>query len=604
MAIQSQAFSRIRPSLPTPKRKRKRRFTIPQPHLWSVDAPYLYTVRCQISRGGEWVDQYDTPIGIRTAVFDVNKGFLLNDQPVKINGVCLHQDGGAVGFAVPMAVWERRLNLLKQMGCNAIRVSHNPPSPAFLDLCDRLGFLVMDEAFDEWAHGKVTEGYHLYFNDWSQRDVMDQVHRDRNHPCVVLWSCGNEIGEQVTPDGVQTVRRLVGIFHGEDPSRPVTAACDKIYAEPQSAPPEFVAALDVAGYNYVNRWRDRTDTFYETDKEAFPDRKFIGTESPAMGGTRGDYNYLFKTPPPAAGQSFFRMRGFGNGLGRIIDVEELWQFVRTRPYVSGDFMWTGIDYLGEAFWPSKSASSGVIDTCGFPKDGYYFYQSQWTSRPVLHLFPHWNFPGREGQFIPVLCYTNCDTVELFLNGKSIGVKGYEFPRLGMQERYGDMPARARVRRMTADLHLEWDVPYEPGTLRAVGVSDGQVVATEEVSTTGVPAALGLAADRATISADQRDVAQVTVQILDDRGRVVPTADNEVSFEIHGPGRLIATDNGNPVSHESFQADHRMAFNGLALAIIQSTDAPGTIRVTAHSPGLRDATVDVTAKAADAIAAFP
>lgn len=579
---------------------------IVRPNLWTLDRPYLYTVRCQISQGGELVDQYDTPLGIRTAVFDVNQGFLLNDQPVKINGVCLHQDGGAVGFAVPIAIWERRLNLLKQMGCNAIRISHNPPSPAFLDLCDRLGFLVMDEAFDEWIGGKVQSGYHLYFNDWSERDVIDQVRRDRNHPSVVIWSCGNEIGEQITPNGVQVVRRLVGIFHSQDPTRPVTAACDKVLADPRSAPPEFIAALDVAGYNYVDRWHDRTETYYEPDRENFPDRKFIGTESPAIGGTRGDYGYLFNSPPPPATQpatTQARLRARVNGLGRIIDIEELWQFVRTRPYVSGDFMWTGIDYLGESFWPSRVATFGVIDTCGFPKDSYYFYQSQWTSQPVLHVFPHWNFLGKEGQFIPVLCFTNCDTVELFLNGKSIGVKGYEFPRQGMEIRYGNMPARARVRRTTADLHLQWDVPYEPGTLKAVGVMDGQVVATEEISTTGAPAALALTADRSTISADQRDVSQITVQILDDQGRIVPTADNQVSFEIQGPGKLIATDNGNPVDHESFQSDHRAAFNGLALAIVQSTDQTGPIRVIVHSAGLKDATVEVTAKAADAIPTF-
>ncbi len=585
---------------------------IANPNLWTLDRPYLYTVRCQIKRAGQVVDRYDTPLGIRTAVFDVNDGFLLNGEPIKINGVCLHQDGGAVGFAVPIAIWERRLNLLKQMGCNAIRISHNPPSPAFLDLCDRLGFLVMDEAFDEWIGGKVRQGYHLYFNDWSERDVIDQVRRDRNHPCVVIWSCGNEIGEQITNNGVDVVRRLVGIFHSQDPTRPVTAACDKVYAEPRSAPPEFMAALDVAGYNYVDRWRDRTEAYYEPDKETFPDRKFIGTESPAIGGTRGDYNYLFNPPPvttqPATTQPARAGRGVGAarifGLARIIDVEQLWQFVRTRPYVSGDFMWTGIDYLGESFWPSRVATFGVIDTAGFPKDGYYFYQSQWTTQPMLHLFPHWNFPGKEGQFIPVLCYTNCDTVELFLNGKSVGIKGYEFPRLGMEERYGNSPPRARVRRTTADLHLQWDVPYEPGTLKAVGTKDGQVVVTQEIFTANDPAALALTADRSSISADQREVAQITVQILDDKGRLVPTANNQVSLEIQGPGKLIATDNGNPISHESFQSDHQLAFNGLVLAIVQSTDQPGPIRLIAHSPGLKDANIEVTTKAADAIATFP
>jgi beta-galactosidase len=581
--------------------------TIANPNLWTLDQPYLYTVRCDIRQGGKLMDQYDTPLGIRTAVFDTNRGFLLNGQPIKLNGVCLHQDGGAVGFAVPSAIWERRLNLLKQMGCNAIRISHNPPSPAFLNLCDRLGFLVMDEAFDEWTHGKVLYGYHQYFNEWSERDVTDQVRRDRNHPCVVIWSCGNEIPEQTTGDGVQMVQRLVSIFHREDPTRPVTAACDKAYAEPRSAPPAFIAALDVAGYNYVDRWRDRTETYYETDKEAFPNRKFIGTESPSMGSVRGDYSYLFNTPPAtqsAAAQPTTRPRFRANGMSRMIDVEKLWQFVRTRPYVSGDFMWTGIDYLGESFWPSKSASSGVIDTCGFPKDGYYFYQSQWTSQPMLHLFPHWNFAGKEGQFIPVLCFTNCDTVELFINGKSVGIKGYEFPRQGMEERYGNIPPRSRVRRTTADLHLEWDVPYEPGTLRAVGIKDGQVVVTEKTSTTGSPAALGLIPDRPTISADRRDVAQITVQILDDKGRIVPTADNEVNFEIQGPGILLATDNGNPTSHESFQSDHLAAFNGVALAIIQSTDKPGPIQVIAHSPGLKDAMIDLASKPGQAIPAFP
>jgi beta-galactosidase len=586
---------------------------IPNPTLWTLDRPYLYTVRCQIIQAGQVLDQYDTPLGIRTAIFDVNKGFLLNNEPIKINGVCLHQDGGAVGFAVPIAIWEHRLNLLKRMGCNAIRISHNPPSPAFLDLCDRLGFLVMDEAFDEWIGGKVRQGYHLYFNDWSERDVIDQVRRDRNHPCVVIWSCGNEIGEQTVPNGVDVVRRLVGIFHSQDPTRPVTAACDKVYAEPRSAPPEFMAALDIAGYNYVDRWRTRTETYYESDKETFPDRKFIGTESPSIGGTRGDYNYLFGSPAPVPTQPTTTQRitpgrGVGAarifGLARIIDVEQLWQFVRTRPYVSGEFMWTGIDYLGESYWPLRVATFGVIDTTNVPKDGYYFYQSQWTTQPMLHLFPHWNFPGKEGQFIPILCYTNCDTVELFLNNKSVGVKGYEFPRQGMEERYGNSSPRALARRTTADLHLQWDVPYEPGTLRAVGTKDGQVVATQEISTAGPPAVLALNTDRSTISADQHDVALISLQILDDQAHLVPIADNQVTFEIQGPANLLATDNGNPTSHESFQSNHQLAFNGTALAIIQSTDHPGPIRLIVHSPGLKDATIDLTAKPADPIAAFP
>jgi beta-galactosidase len=255
-------------------------------------------------------------------------------------------------------------------------------------------------------------------------------------------------------------------------------------------------------------------------------------------------------------------------------------------------MWTGIDYLGEAFWPSRGSSAGVIDSCGFPKDGFYFYQSQWTDKPVLHLFPHWNWKGREGQFVPVTCYTNCDTVELFLNGRTIGTKGYAFPRLGMEERWGNLPARARVLRTTADLHLAWDVPYEPGTLKAVGTKNGEAVATREISTTGDPAAIELAADRKDIAADRRDVAHFTVKIVDDRGMVVPLSDNEVAFEIEGPGRLIGVDNGDMGSHEDYKSNRRKAFHGLCLAIVQAASERGEIRLTAISPGLKSGSATV------------
>jgi beta-galactosidase len=526
------------------------------------------------------VDEYDTPMGIREAVFDADKGFLLNGERVKLNGVCLHHDAGCVGAAVPDRVWERRLEILREMGCNAIRTSHNPYAAEFLDLCDRMGFLVMNEAFDEWKvpKGQIgPNGYSNYFDEWYERDVKNFVHRDRNHPSVVLWSAGNEIGDQAAPQGAETLRKLLAVFHTEDPTRPVTAGCDRIASEPPSntARPEFLALLDVVGYNYVDRWRDRIEKYYSIDRQAFPQRRFIGTESGSMGGVRGDYGAI--------------------GRGRNIDVEQLWKFVRTYDYVAGDFMWTGIDYLGEARWPMKGSSAGVIDMCGFRKDGFYFYQSQWTDKPVLHLFPHWNWKGKEGQFIPVTCYTNCDTVELFLNGKSIGVKGYAFPRLGMEGKYGNYPARARVLRTTGDLHLAWDVPYEPGTLKAVGAKDGKVVATVEVSTAGEPAMIGLSVDRDAIAADRRDVAHITVQTQDGNGRMAPTAANEVAFEIEGEGKILGLDSGDPQSHEDYQSDRRKAFNGLCLAIVQSTGKPGQIRVTASSPGLKSSGVTISTK---------
>jgi beta-galactosidase len=561
------------------------------PNLWSVENPYLYTVRSAVRLSGDVVDEYDTPMGIREAVFDADRGFLLNGKQVKLNGVCLHHDAGCVGAAVPDAVWERRLRILREMGCNAIRTSHNPYSAEFMDLCDRVGFLVMDEAFDEWKVGKGQtrgNGYSRYFDEWYERDVKNQIYRDRNHPSVVLWSAGNEVPDQSHPQGAETLRKLLDIFHREDPTRPVTVGCDQIMSEPLAnrVRPEFLALLDVVGYNYVDRWRDRKEKYYSDDHEAFPDRRVIGTESGSMGGTRGDYSGLF---PSDSTRGFF-----GYSPGRSIDVEQLWKFVRIYDYVSGDFMWTGIDYLGEAFWPSKGAAGGVIDSCGFRKDGYYFYQSQWTDKPVLHLFPHWNWKGKEGRFVPVTCFTNCDTVELFLNGRSIGTKGYAFPRPGMEERWGNMPARARALRTTADLHLSWDVPYEPGTLKAVGTKDGEAVATLEISTTGDPAAIQLEVDRESIQADRRDVAHFTVKIVDSGGTVVPLADNEVTFELEGAGKLIGVDSGDMRSHEDYASNRRKAFYGLCLAIVQATADPGEIRLTAASAGLKPASATVTA----------
>ncbi len=569
---------------------------VERPNLWSVDSPYLYTVRNTIrgavQEGDETVERVDDvdlqemPIGIRSAVFDLNRGFLLNGEHVKLRGVCLHQEAGCVGSAVPERVWERRLELLRQMGCNAIRPSHNPFAAEFLDLCDRKGFLVMDEAFDEWkdAKAQIRYGYHLYFDEWHRRDLTNFIHRDRNHPSVVLWSAGNEVPDQSDPDGAATLRGLLDIFHSEDPTRPVTVACDRIASEPLSnrVQPEFLAELDIVGYNYVDRWRNRADLYYSIDRAAFPRRRFVGTESIGIGGIRGDYRGLFRSG------SAQPLHGYLRPSSIRLDVEELWKFNSLYDYVSGDFMWTGIDYLGESHWPMKGAPVGAMDTCGFLKDSYYFYQSQWTTEAMLHLSPHWNWKGSEGVIFPVTCYTNCDTVELFLNGRSYGVKGYEFPREGMEGTYGNYPPRALELRTTGDLHLSWDVRYEPGTLRAVGKRQGQVVVVTEVSTTGEPFTISLSADRTSISADRRDVAHVRVEVQDAQGRVVPDADQEVSFSLEGEGRMIGVDNGDPFNHESYKAMRRRAFHGLCLAVVQSTAHAGKIRLAASSPGLRPA----------------
>jgi beta-galactosidase len=571
---------------------------VDKPSLWSPSNPYLYQVRSEVHEDSQAAnDVYWTPIGIREAVFDAKRGFILNGERVKVNGACLHQEAGCVGSAVPERMWERRLELLQEMGCNAIRNSHNPYAEEFLDLCDRMGFLVMDEAFDEWKSpkGQMKNGYHLNFDEWYERDLLNFIHRDRNHPSVVLWSAGNEVPDQNDAEGPDTLRKLLRVFHTEDPTRPVTVACDHIASEPTAVRPEFLAQLDVVGYNYVDRWRERAQLYYSIDHDAFPQRPVIGTESSGMGGVRGEYRGLFPAPtaPIAGAQTPARPMMVGGGRG--IDTEQLWKFVGAYDYVSGDFMWTGIDYLGEARWPAKAASSGAIDTCGFKKDGFYFYQSQWTAKPMLHLFPHWNWKGREGQFVPVTCYTNCDTVELFINGRSVGVRGYEFPRYGMQDRYGNIAARGRALRTTADLHLSWDVPYEPGTLKAVGTKDGVAVVTMEVTTTGEPAAIRMSADRAQIAANRRDVAHITVEVLDQQGRVVPAAENEITFDVQGEGKLIGVDNGNPQSHDSYKVNHCKAFNGLGLAVVQSTAKSGGIRIVASSPLLQSASLAIKTK---------
>jgi len=563
---------------------------VDQPNLWSLENPYLYSLRTSVMTEARGGDSYDTVFGIRKVEFDLDRGFLLNGKQVKAYGLWGHEDGGSMGNAVPARVWERRLELLKDMGCNSIRTCHNPYAPDFMDLCDRMGFLVMNEMFDEWKQNKTAGGYGNYFDEWSERDVTAFVRRDRNRPSVVMWSAGNEIGEQASINGVEMVKRLVGFFHREDPTRPVTMGCDRIAANLSGrevgTPPEFLAVLDIAGYNYFDRRNKRAETYCTDDRHDFPQRKFVGTENSGMGGTRGDYRGLFPLVPGVA--------LWGLNSNRGTDVEQLLKFVRINDWVIGDHVGHTVDYLSseQSGWPQKNVDGGMLDTAGFVKDGYYFYQSQWTNKTVLHLLPHWNWKGKEGQVIAVLCYTNCDTVELFVNGVSFGVQGYWFPRIGR----GGPVARQNVPRTTSDLHLTWTVPYQPGTLRAVGTKDGKVVAEVEVSTTGEPAAIDLSVDRGVIAADRRDVAHFTVRILDAQGRVVPTADNKIDFEIQGEGKIIGVDGGNPVSHEDYKGKSIKAFNGLCLAIVQSTAKAGAIQMTATSPGIKSSSAAITTKA--------
>jgi beta-galactosidase len=565
--------------------KAEQEIEISDPRLWSVKSPNLYTLKSVIMVDGKEKDCVFNNLGIRTIEYHVDNGFLLNGEQVKMKGVNLHHDGGPVGAAVPERVWERRLEILKEGGCNAIRTAHNPMAPEFYDLCDKLGFLVMDEAFDEWLHGKRDYSYKLYFKDWYDEDLKAMVYRDRNHPSVVMWSIGNEVPDQSSEKGPQLARKMINICKEADPTRLVTAGNDRIAADGSPASEAYLAEYEneIVGYNYPDRWHERRELIYHPDKQKYPNRRVVATESSGMGGIRGAY-YL--------GRNADKIQA-NYDHGRIIDVEQRWKFTLLYDYVIGDFMWTGIDYYGESWrWPSRGASSGYLDNCGFKKDGYYFFKSIWTEDPTLHLLPHWNLPeDREGQIVPVLCYTNCDTVEVFLNGKSYGEKYHEFPRKGNAEKW-NQPEEGKVYATTGDLHLSWDVPYEPGELVAKGKKDGKEY-TYRVVTAGKPAQIRLSVDQDVIKANPTDVAHVTVEILDKNGNFVPTADNLVQFEVEG-AEIIGVESGNMRDLSSPKAKQRKAFNGLCLAIVQA-EKPGKITVKAVSESLEGNSVTIKAE---------
>ncbi|ETZ19217.1 sugar-binding domain-containing protein [Pedobacter sp. V48] len=559
---------------------------ISSPALWDVNTPHLYTMHSIIKQDGKIIDDFESTFGVRKIDYSSTKGFLLNGKKVKMNGVCLHHDAGSVGTAVPEDMWVRRLQILKDMGCNAIRTSHNPAAPEFLDLCDKMGFLVMNEIFDEWKSGKVKYGINQYFDEWSQRDIVDFVHRDRNHPSVVMWSAGNEIGEQSQSNGAEILRPLIEAFHKEDPTRPVTTGNDRIAADDAPAKLPFLDMLDIVGYNYVDRWHDRRELFYSKDHQDHPNWKMVGTESVSIRGMRGNY-YRGGDRGVDIDSSVIRPAN----MSTVVRAEQLWKFVSMNDYVIGDFMWTGIDYLGEAKWPAKSSTAGVIDLCGFPKDSYYFYQSQWTPKPMIHLSPHWNWKGKEGTVMQVMAYTNCDSVELFLNGKSYGIKSLNFPRQGNAGAW-DAYATPPVYTSTADLHLIWDVPYTPGVLTAVGRKNGKIAYKEEIHTTGTPAAIRLSSDKNSLQANETDVAHLKIEIIDENGHVVPDADNLIQVKVNGTGRLIGLDNGNQVDHTAMKDSQRKTFNGLALAVLQSTNKIGEIQIEVSAPNLKTASARI------------
>ncbi|WP_075080630.1 beta-galactosidase GalB [Terrimicrobium sacchariphilum] len=564
---------------------------VPRPDLWSPETPARYVVVTDVLQGNNVVDQYETPLGFRTIAYHAKDGFMLNGKPYKFQGVCNHHDLGALGTAVNYRALERQVELLKEMGGNAIRTSHNPPAPELLEICDRLGMLVMVEAFDCWASGKKPNDYGRLFKEWHEADLRAMVRRDRNHPSVVIWSTGNEIAEQ---NGPWLSEKLTRIVHEEDSTRPVSVGCNWLEAGFNG----FQKSVDIFGFNYK-------PGVYERFHNENPDIPIYGSETASTISTRGEYFF----PLDHGGQSDFQMSSYDlyfPGWATTPDTE--FKAQDKYPYVMGEFVWTGFDYLGEPTpynkdttnllnmadpeakaklkeeldrlgkiqVPSRSSYFGILDLAGFKKDRFYIYQAKWRPDfPMAHILPHWNWPDRIGQVTPVHVYTSGDEAELFLNGKSLG----------------------RKKKEAGQYRLRWDdVKYEPGELRVVAYKNGRQWAEDKVVTTGEASQLALSPDRARISADGKDLSFVTVKVEDGKGRVVPRSGNEVKFEISGPGELDAVDNGNPVSHESFQASERKAFNGLALAIVRSKPGEkGEIKLKAVSAGLVAAETTISAE---------
>ncbi len=542
-------------------------FQVKQPSLWSIQTPNLYHIKTSVYQGNNLLDHYETVFGIRKFHFDAAQGFYLNDQPLKIKGVCLHHDLGALGAAVNVSALRRQLRILREMGANAIRTAHNPPARELLDLCDQMGFLVMDEAFDMWNKKKNKFDYYSDFPKWHQRDLEDQIKRDRNHPSIILWSIGNEIREQFDSTGIKLTKELVGIVKSLDSTRPVTCALTE--PDPKKNFIYQSGALDVLGFNYHIE-------AYEDFPQKYPGQKFIGAENVSGLASRGHYDQpsdslrywpessKFKTVEK--GNSDFSVSAYDHVAAYWGSTHEAtWKLIKKYPFLSGLFVWSGFDYLGEPTpypWPARSAYFGIVDLAGFPKDVYYMYQSEWTNQPILHLFPHWNW--EKGKTIDVWAYYNqADEVELFLNGKSLGIK----------------------RKQMEDLHLMWRVPFEPGVLKAISRKNGQIIQVKEIKTAGPAYRIEVKADRNIIHANGKDLCYLTIQVLDKNGQLVPDSDKPIKVTVQGVGSLKAMDNGFQATTNAFQSNPYPAYKGKCLAIIQSDKKSGIIEVKITSPGL-------------------
>ena len=558
--------------------------TVPKPQLWSPDTPSVYKFVTEIYHKGVLLDKHISTFGIRKMEFDVEYGFRLNGKKMKFKGVCMHQNTGCVGAAIPIDLWHKRLSQLKKMGCNAIRTSHYAYPSEFYNLCDTMGFMVMNELFDGWdhweGHGKAKYDYGHYFRDWWKQDLEEFIRRDRNHPCVMIWSLGNEVWGWEKHQSIQY--EINEMFHRLDPTRPTTQAW------------ALGTYIDIAGFNGNGVLIDDLERFHREQ----PDKLAIGTELPHTRQTRGVYHTIgsFKIwdkEPEFTEQELAKRfpltdlsqseifncydpryaSGYDN-QARWICVREQWKRTQKFDFFLGEFRWTAFDYLGESWgWPARTNNYGIIDLAGFPKDHYYLYQSLWSETPMVHLLPHWTHPGMEGTQIPVVVYTNGDEAELFLNNQSLGKK-----------------------KMSPDtLQITWQVPYRPGTLTAVAYDHGQETARKSTTTAGKAASIRITADREYIHANRKDILCIAVDIIDRKGIFVPIAADTIRFEVSGSCKILGTENGDILDMTPAKSMTRKAFMGKALLMLQASDKPGKIRIKASAPGLKAQTVHIDSR---------
>ncbi len=554
-------------------------FLVDKPELWQLDDPRLYTARTTLSVDGKEVDSYDTRFGIRSIEYVPEKGFFLNGKLTKFKGVCNHHDLGPLGAAVNKSALRHQIELLRDMGVNAIRTSHNMPAPELAELCDEMGMMLMVEPFDDWGfRPKSPNGYGSVFNEWAERDITNMVENYRNNPSVVMWSIGNEVPSQWGPDGLKELTMLQDLVHSLDPTRPVTCGMDQIRAVLDNG---FAAALDIPGFNYKPQ-------HYDKAYEKLPQKLILGSETASTVSSRGKYYFpvefkdhnVVMHPDNHSNSYDNESCSWSNTPDLDFAMDD------DRDWVLGQFVWTGFDYLGEPSpydtdaWPSHSSYFGIIDLASLPKDRYYLYRSKWNDKDAtLHVLPHWTWPGREGKVTPVYVYTSYPSAELFVNGKSQGRRTKDAS--SVVDRY----------------RLRWnDVVYEPGEIRVVAYdADGNVADEKTVRTAGKAKALRIKANRPELAADGDDLVYFTVEAVDSKGNPVPDADNMVKFEVTGAGAFEATANGDPTCLLPFQKPEMKLFSGAATAIARSAKAPGTLTIKATAKGLKPATATVEVK---------